>query len=121
HRTGSASCNQTVTVNDVTPPTITATDSSASADANCQAPVPDYSNAVTDNCACASSDTSDGCAGHARISVTQDPAAGTLVGLGPHTVHITANDGSSNNSAAGNTATKDVTLPVHDRTPPNIY
>src|SRR5439155_10089230 len=86
----------------------------------CQAPVPDYSNAVTDNCACASSDASDSCAGHARISVTQDPAAGTLVGFGPHTVHITANDGSSNNDGAGNTSTKDVTFTVNDTTPPTI-
>jgi len=120
HRTGSATCTQTVTVNDVTPPTIGATNSSASADANCQAPVPDYSSTVSDNCACASSDTSDSCAGHARITVTQDPAAGTMVGLGPHTVHITANDGSSNNDGAGNTSTKDVTFTVNDTTEPTI-
>jgi len=120
HRTGSATCTQTITVNDVTPPVIAATDSSASADANCQAPVPDYSSTVTDNCACASSDTSDACAGHPHITYTQTPAAGTMVGLGPHTVHITANDGSSNNDGAGNTSTKDVTFTVNDTTAPTI-
>jgi uncharacterized repeat protein (TIGR01451 family) len=107
HRTGSSTCTQTITVNDVTPPTISATNGSASADANCQAPVPDYSNTVSDNCS-------------SNISYTQDPAAGTMVGRGPHTVHITANDGSSNNNGAGNTSTKDVTFTVNDTTPPTI-
>ena len=119
-RTGTASCTQTITVNDVTPPVITATDSTVSADANCQAAVPDYSNAVSDNCACAANDTSQDCVGHHRISLTQDPAAGTMVGLGPHTIHLTANDGSSNNGGAGNTTTKDVTLTVADTTAPMI-
>src|SRR5207245_10578733 len=77
-------------------------------------------NTVTDNCACASSDNSDSCAGHSRITVTQNPAAGTLVGPGAHTVHITANDGSSNNNGAGNTSTKDVTFTVNDTTAPII-
>jgi uncharacterized repeat protein (TIGR01451 family) len=120
HRTGSATCTQTITVNDVTPPNIAATDSTASANASCQAAVPDYSSTVTDNCACASSDTSDACAGHPHITYSQTPAAGTMVGLGPHTVHIEANDGSSNNNGAGNTATKDVTFTVNDTTAPMI-
>ena len=106
-RTGSASCPQTITVNDVTAPTIAATDQSASADANCQAPVPDYSSTVRDNCS-------------SNITYTQTPAAGTLVGLGPHTVHIEANDNSSNNNGAGNTAAKDVTFTVNDTTAPTI-
>lgn len=120
HRNGSASCTQTITVNDTMAPTISATDSTASADANCEAPVPDYSNTVDDNCACSSSDTSDSCAGHPHITYTQSPAAGTMVGPGPHTVHITANDGSSNNNGAGNTSTKDVTFTVNDTTAPTI-
>jgi len=107
HRTGSTSCTQTITVNDVTPPTISAANGSTSADANCQAPVPDYSNTVSDNCS-------------AGISYTQTPAAGTLVGAGAHTVHIEANDNSSNNNGTGNTATKDVTFTVNDTTPPTI-
>jgi uncharacterized repeat protein (TIGR01451 family) len=107
HRTGSSTCTQTITVNDVTPPTISAANQSATADANCQAPVPDYSNTVSDNCS-------------SNISYTQTPAAGTLVGAGSHTVHIEANDNSSNNNGTGNTATKDVTFTVNDTTPPSI-
>jgi uncharacterized repeat protein (TIGR01451 family) len=120
HRTGSATCTQTVVVNDVTAPVIAATNSSVSADESCQALVPDYSSTVSDNCACASSDTSDACAGHPHVSYSQTPAAGTPVGLGSHTVHIEANDGSSNNGGAGNTATKDVTFTVNDTTAPAI-
>jgi uncharacterized repeat protein (TIGR01451 family) len=120
HRTGTVSCQQTITVNDVTPPVIGATDQTVSADANCQAVVPDYSSTVTDNCACDSSDDAEACTGHPHVAVTQDPAPGTSVGLGPHTVHITANDGSSNNGGAGNTSTKDVTFTVVDTTPPTF-
>ena len=120
HRTGNASCTQTVTVNDVTPPTITATNQTVSADANCQAAIPDYTNAVVDNCACASSDQSQSCGDHPNITVTQDVAAGTLVGLGPHTITITANDGSSNNGGAGNTTIKTITFTVADTTPPTF-
>jgi hypothetical protein len=116
HRTGSATCTQTVMVNDVTPPVIGATSSTVSADANCQAVIPDYSSTVTDNCACGSADNSEACEGHPQIVYTQSPAAGTVVGLGPHTVHIEATDGSSNN----NGSTKDVTFTVNDTTAPAI-
>ncbi len=119
-RTGSASCVQTITVNDVTPPTISATNSSASADVSCQAPIPDYSNTAADNCACSNTDTTEDCQGHPHFTYTQTPAAGTMVGLGPHTVHITVNDNSSNNGGAGNTTSKDVTFTVNDTTAPVI-
>ena len=130
-RTGSASCQQTITVYDTTPPVITAVDSTVSADANCQAAVPDYTNSVTDNCSCAASDTSQDCVGQHRITVTQDPAAGTMVGIGPHTIHLTANDGASNpgpdgipetaDDGTGNETTKDVVFTVEDRTAPVIH
>jgi uncharacterized repeat protein (TIGR01451 family) len=120
HRTGSASCTEAITVNDVTPPVITATDSTVSADANCMAAVPDYSNAVTDNCACSASDNSQDCVNQHRITVTQDPAAGTMVGLGDHPIQLTANDGSSNNGGAGNTTNKTITFTVKDTTAPSI-
>jgi uncharacterized repeat protein (TIGR01451 family) len=120
HRTGTASCTQTVTVNDVTPPVIAATDQTVSADANCQATVPDYSSTVSDNCACSNSDTSESCVGHPHFTVTQDPAPGTVVGPGQYPVHITANDNSSNNDGAGNTTEKTITFTVKDTTPPTI-
>ena len=122
HRTGSTSCTQRITVTDVTPPTISAPNTSASADANCQAPVPDYSTLATvhDNCACASSDTSQICDTRQDIVVTQSPAPGTLVGLGAHDITLTANDGSSNNGGAGNTTTIHVTFTVNDTTPPTF-
>src|SRR5262249_6250065 len=106
-RTGSANCAQTITVSDVTPPNIGATDSTVSADANCQAAIPDYSGTVTDNCS-------------SNISFSQTPAAGTMVGPGTYPVVITANDNSNNNGGAGNASTKTVTFTVKDTTPPTI-
>jgi hypothetical protein len=122
HRLGTASCTQTITVVDVTPPTIIAANQTASADASCHALVPDFSTIaiVSDNCACASSDTSQICDSRQDIRVTQDLAPGTSLGLGPHTIHLTANDGSSNNGGAGNSTTISVTFTVNDTTPPTI-
>ncbi len=122
HRTGTASCTQTIEVVDVTPPSINAPNTSASADGNCLAPVPNYSTlaTVSDNCSCSSSDTSETCQNRQTITVTQNPAAGSLVGLGPHTINLTANDGSSNNGGAGNSTTIQVTFTVNDTTPPTF-
>jgi hypothetical protein len=107
---------------DVTPPTITVADQTASADANCQAAVPDYNAiaTVSDNCACQSSDTSETCVSRVKLTLVQSPAPGTLVGLGPHTITLSANDGSSNNNGAGNTATVQTTFTVLDTTPPSF-
>jgi hypothetical protein len=93
---------QTVTVTDGTPPTITAPPpSSASANSSCQAAIPDVATgSATDNCG--------------PVTVTQSPAAGTMVGLGPHTITITATDG------AGNTSTATTTFTVNDTTGPVI-
>jgi concanavalin A-like lectin/glucanase superfamily protein len=53
-------------------------DSSASADVNCQAAIPNYlAGTITSG-------------GGGSVTLTQSPAAGTLVGLGSHTVNITA-------------------------------
>ncbi len=120
HRTGSASCTQTVTVDDVTAPTINAPPQTVAADASCQAAIPDYSNTATDNCACASSDTSEVCNERSDIVVTQSIPAGTLVGPGTHTITLTANDGSSNNGGAGNESTTTTTFTVVDETDPVI-
>src|SRR5207253_7513683 len=91
------------TVNDNEPPAITCpAATSASADANCQAPVPDVSSGAT---------TSDNCG---SVTVTQSPAAGTIVGQGQHTITLTATDSS------GNTSTCTTTFTVNDTTPPTI-
>ena len=123
HRTGAASCTQTVTVNDITPPIITPpANQQVSADETCQFALPDYTTSATvsDNCACASSDESEICDSRQPIAITQSPAPGTLVGLGPHTITLTANDGSSNNNGDGNTANAQFTVTVSDTTAPVI-
>lgn len=123
HRTGAASCTQTVTVNDITPPAITPpANQTGSADEACMFALPDYTTmaTVSDNCACASSDESEICDTRTPITITQSPEPGTLVGLGPHTITLTANDGSSNNNGAGNTATAQFTVTVIDTTAPMI-
>jgi uncharacterized repeat protein (TIGR01451 family) len=121
-RTGSASCTQVIVVNDVTPPTISVSAQTIPADASCNAVVPDFtaSATVADNCACAGNDESEACADRHPITVTQSPAAGTPVGLGTHTITLTANDGSSNNGGLGNTTTVTTTLTVADQTAPVI-
>src|SRR5204863_7008525 len=62
----------------------------ASADGNCQAAVPNILSGVT---------VGDACSAASVMTITQSPAAGTLVGLGAHTITVTATD------AAGNSAT----------------
>jgi uncharacterized repeat protein (TIGR01451 family) len=113
HRNGSSTCTQTVTVNDVTPPTIAATNTTVAADAQCEAAVPDFSSTVSDNCACSASDDSEECQNHNDLGYSQTPAAGTRLPPGSYTVHIEANDGT-------NPATKDITLTVADQTAPMI-
>ena len=121
-RTGSASCTQLITVNDVTPPVINVSPQTIAADASCQAVIPDFTATATvsDNCACSGSDNSEACADRHPITVTQSPAPGTPVGLGTHTITLSANDGSSNNGGAGNTTTTTTTLTVADQTAPVI-
>src|SRR5215831_5736600 len=72
--------NVVVTVVDTMPPTGSCpTDLTAPADDNCQAPVPDVASQVV---------ASDNCTATASLKITQDPAAGTMVGLGPHAISI---------------------------------
>ena len=86
---------QTVVVNDTTPPTLTAPAlTSATANSSGQAAVP---NVV------ASATVSDLCS---AITVTQSPAAGDMVGIGSHTITLTATD------AVGNTSTATTTFTV---------
>jgi hypothetical protein len=99
----SATATQVVTVIDNTPPTLSVpADSGAVANASCQAAIPNVvaGSSASDNCGSA--------------TITQSPAAGTLVGLGSHLITVTATDG------AGNQTAKVVNFNVTDNTPPTI-
>ena len=95
---------QVITVQDtkkpqfVTPPT----NHSAFADANCQAPTPDFTAGVL---------TSDNCS---TVTLSQSPAAGTPMPLGHNPVQVTATD------ACGNATSVTVFFDVIDNTPPSI-
>src|SRR5207248_2660509 len=98
----SATCTTILTVTDTTAPTVNCSPvPNASTDGNCQAVVPSALSGVT---------VSDGCSAAREITVIQSPAAGTLVGLGAHTITVTATD------AAGNSATCTTIFTVADRT-----
>ncbi|HUK81749.1 MAG TPA: HYR domain-containing protein, partial [Verrucomicrobiae bacterium] len=79
----SSSCNFTVTVNDTQPPVIStcASSQTLSANSSCQAALPDLTSEVvaTDNCG-------------GSPTLTQSPAAGTMLGLGTNLVVWTATD-----------------------------
>ena len=97
-----------VPVADMEPPVVSQTVSSivASANANCQAPVPNFVSQVhaTDNCADPSA-----------LTITQLPTSGTLMGLGVTNVTLTVSD------AAGNSTNwSTVTFSVIDTNPPTI-
>src|SRR5207248_522690 len=77
----------------------------ASTDSNCQATVPNVLSGVT---------ASDSCSATNGITLSQSPAAGTLVGLGAHTITVTATD------AAGNSATCTTIFTVTDTTAPTV-
>src|SRR6185436_11801581 len=99
-------CTTTLTVNDVTAPSVTCpAGTTASANANCQAAVPNVLGGVT---------ASDNCTAAGSIVLTQSPAAGTLVGLGVTTITVTAKD------AANNMNTCTTTFTVVDTTPPTV-
>src|SRR5205085_3931744 len=69
---------------------------------SCQAAVPNFvaGTVASDNCS--------------AVTITQSPAAGTLVGIGPHAVVITAAD------IYGNSSTCNTSFTVNDTTPPTI-
>jgi len=94
-----------VNVVDTTPPDITtcATPQSANANSSCQAAVPNFTGSVV---------ATDVCGG--AVTITQSPAAGTLVGAGTTTITITAKDVHNNSSTCTTTFT------VNDVTPPTI-
>src|SRR5439155_421859 len=89
--TNSVTCTTTFTVTDDTAPTVSCpAPSSASAGTNCLAAVPNVLRGVS---------ASDGCGGTNGISsLTQSPAAGTLVGLGRTMITVTATDAAANSA-----------------------
>jgi len=92
----SSSATQTVTVIDNTAPTITVPPpTSTNADGAGHATIPNVVAGTT---------ASDNCG---PVTVTQSPLAGTVVGVGTHTITITAID------AAGNTSTATTTFTVN--------
>src|SRR5205823_5247970 len=107
----SASCTATVTVQDPVAPTVSCpAPTSASANGNCQAPVPNVLGGVT---------ASDNCSGTNGITLVQSPAAGTLVGLGPNTITLTATDDATNSATCTTTFTvSDTTVPSVSCPPP---
>lgn len=98
---GGPSCGFTVTVNASASPTITtcATDKTLTANSNCEAPIPNLVPEVQTT----------GC----NVTVTQSPAAGTIVGPGAATVTLTAENSAGE---AHCTATVTVLTPA----PPTI-
>ncbi|NVO21681.1 MAG: SprB repeat-containing protein, partial [Bacteroidetes bacterium] len=103
----SATCTTTFTVTDNTAPTVVtcAPAQSAFTNATCQAAVPNFTGNVT---------ATDNCTSSANLTITQSPAAGTLVGTGVTNVTITVKD------AANNSATCTTTFTVSDNTAPTI-
>jgi probable HAF family extracellular repeat protein len=105
-RGSSAQTDVIVCVVDTAPPTVACpAPTAASADAKGQAPIPNV---------LAQAIASDNCTTPQSLIVSQDPAAGTLVGLGPHLITVTVGDPS------GNTATGSTLFTVVDTTPPVI-
>src|SRR5205814_2121557 len=78
---------------------------SASAGTNCLAAVPDVMGGVS---------ASDSCSGTNGITLSQSPAAGTLVGLGVHVITVTATE------AATNSATCTTTFTVNNTAVPTV-
>ncbi|MFY9611832.1 MAG: PxKF domain-containing protein [Blastocatellia bacterium] len=95
---------RTVIVVDTTLPTLAvcAPSESVPANSSCLAAVPDFTARVTASDICGS------------VTLAQSPAAGTMVGLGSHTITITATDNSNNSNTCSATFT------VDDDSPPVI-
>src|SRR5439155_778798 len=102
----SASCTATFTVTNSTVPTVICSAvPGGNVDGNCQAAVPNVLSGVT---------ASGNCGGTNSITLSQNPPAGTLLGLGTHTITVTATD------ASGNSASCTTTFTVTDNTAPTV-
>ena len=108
----SSSCTSTVTVVATTTPTIDCQAipaQTAMADASCSAKVPDLLELVRAH-------SSNSCGAKSALVITQTPAAGTTVGLGPHPITVKVADAAS----PTNFAQCVVNFAVLDKTPPTI-
>src|SRR5205085_387723 len=76
-----------------------------SVDANCQGTVPNVLPSVV---------ASDNCTPVNQLLLTENPAAGTLLGVGQYTITVTVSD------ASGNAANATVSLKIADTTSPTI-
>src|SRR5207249_11840078 len=87
----------TLKVMDTTAPVVTCPAvPDVSVEGNCQVALPNVLSGVT---------VSDGCTPASAIRVSQSPSAGTLVGLGPHTITVTATDAAGNSASCTTTFT----------------
>jgi N-acetylneuraminic acid mutarotase len=102
-----ASLSQQITVIDNTPPTVSCptTPATLSVGANCLGVIPDVTGLVS---------ASDNCTPSSSLTKSQNPAAGTVVGVGTRTVTVRVTD------SAGNSGQCTVTFNVVDNTPPTI-
>jgi len=100
-------CTADITVADNTDPIIIACalDQTLSGDINCQALVPDLTGGIT---------ATDNCTANASLGITQNPLAGSTIGIGTTTVTITVADANGNQT----NCTADIT--VDDNTDPTI-
>jgi uncharacterized repeat protein (TIGR01451 family) len=102
-----ATCDQSVKVTENVPPSITPpAPVTVNVNATCDdVAVPNFLNGLV---------VSDNCTPSANLELTQDPAAETTIGVGSHTVTITAKD------VSGNIGTTTTTFNVVDNIPPTI-
>ncbi|MBX7095033.1 MAG: HYR domain-containing protein, partial [Flavobacteriales bacterium] len=101
-----STCTFTVTLIDTTDPVFVACPSNQNEapDANCQFTLTDYTSLST---------VSDNCTGAGSITITQSPAAGTVI-TGTTTITLTATD------ASGNSTTCTFQVILTDTTPPTV-
>lgn len=99
-------CAQLVVVRDMEPPVIATcpSPSTANAETNCLAAVPDFTAGLV---------VGDNCTQVANLLISQSPAVGSMVGLGAHTVTLTVTDASSNSVMCATSFTvTDATAPI---------